>query len=92
MDTKKIEWDKIKFKMADDYEEFSLDLLYITIYKIDDTFVALVELFGDLNVVGYAIIYGERIFPREIYATYDAKQWHLAKKDYFDILKSESII
>ena len=87
MDTKNINWDKIKFKMADDYEEFSLDLLYITICKIDDTFVALVELHGDLNVVGYAIVYGERIFPREIYATYDAKQWDLARKDYFDVLK-----
>ena len=30
MDTRNINWDKIKFNMADDYEEFSISLLYIT--------------------------------------------------------------
>ena len=87
MDTRNINWDKIKFKIADNYEEFSISLLYVTYCNIDDTFVALVELHGDLNLVGYSIVYGERIFPREIYATYDAKQYHSARKEYFDILK-----
>ena len=81
-----INWDRIKFKMADDYEEFVTSLLNIN-YSIENgDFVAFAELVGDLDVVGYAIIYGIGSNAIDIYATYDATQWKLAKKEYLEII------
>lgn len=85
-----INWDRIKFKMADNYEEFAVSLLNIN-YSIENgDFVALAELVGDLNVVGYAIVYGIGSNAIDIYATYDATQWKSAKKEYLEII-SENI-
>ena len=81
-----INWDRIKFKMADDYEEFATSLLNIN-YSIENgDFVALAELVGDLDVVGYAIIYGIGSNAIDIYATYDDTQWKSAKKEYLEII------
>ena len=87
MDTN-INLDKIKFEfeMVDDYEEFATSLLNINYSYENDDFVALAELVGDLNVVGYAIIYGIGSKAIDIYATYDVTQWKSAKKDYLEII------
>lgn len=83
-----INFDKIRFEfeMVDDYEEFSISLLNINYSYENDDFFALIELHGDLNVVGYAIIYGIGSKAIDIYATYDVTQWKLAKKEYLEII------
>ena len=70
----------------DDYEEFATSLLNINHSIENGDFVALAELVGDLDIIGYAIIYGIGSNAIDIYATYDATQWKLAKKEYLEII------
>lgn len=87
MNTKNISFDKIKFKMADKYEEFSISLISLSYFKEDDDFIAFVELHGDLNVVGYAIVWGSNDEMKDITATYDDSQFNVAKKEYIETIK-----
>ena len=87
MNTKNISFDKIKFKMADNYEEFSISLISLNYFKEDDDFIALIELHGDLNVVGYAIIWGSNDEAKDITVTYDDSQFNMAKKEYVETIK-----
>lgn len=87
MNTKNISFDKIKFKMADNYEEFSISLISLSYFKEDDDFIAFVELHGDLNIVGYAIVWGSNDDVKDITATYDESQFNVAKKEYIDTIK-----
>ena len=87
MNTKNISFGKIKFKMADNYEEFSISLISLSYFKEDDDFIAFVELHGDLNVVGYAIVWGSNDEVKDITATYDESQFNVAKKEYVDTIK-----
>ena len=87
MNTKNISVDKIKFKMADNYEEFGISLISLSYFKEDDDFIAFVELHGDLNVVGYAIVWGNNDDVKDITATYDDSQFSVAKKEYVETIK-----
>jgi hypothetical protein len=87
MNTKNISFDKIKFKMADNYEEFGISLISLSYFKEDDDFIAFVELHGDLNVVGYAIVWGNNDDVKDITATYDDSQFSVAKKEYVETIK-----
>lgn len=87
MNTKNISFDKIKFKMADNYEEFSISLISLNYFKEDDDFIALIELYGDLNVVGYAIVWGSNDEAKDITVTYDDSQFNMAKKEYVETIK-----
>ena len=85
MDTKDIEL-KVKFKIEDNYVDFRIYPLNINYSYESRDFVIFVELYGDMNKVGYAILYGKSSYADDIYATYDATQWKLAKKDYLEII------
>lgn len=87
MDTKNISFDEIKFKMAENYEEFSISLITLSYFKEDDDFIAFVELHGDLNVVGYAIVWGNNDDVKDITSTYDDSQFSVAKKEYVETIK-----
>lgn len=87
MNTKNISFDKIKFKMADNYEEFSVSLINLNYSYEDDDFIALIELHGDLNVVGYAIVWGSNNEAKDITITYDDSQFNMAKKEYVETIK-----
>jgi hypothetical protein len=87
MNTKNISFDKIKFKMADNYEEFSVSLINLNYSYEDDDFIALIELHGDLNVVGYAIVWGSNNEAKDITVTYDDSQFSMAKKEYVETIK-----
>lgn len=87
MNTKNISFDKIKFKMADNYEEFGISLINLNYSYEDDDFIALVELHGDLNVVGYAIVWGSNNEAKDITITYDDSQFNMAKKEYVETIK-----
>ena len=66
MNTKNISWDKVSFKMAENYEEFSVSLLNLNYSYEDDDFLAFAELHGDLDIVGYAIIWGSNNEAKDI--------------------------
>ena len=51
MNTKNISWDKVSFKMAENYEEFSVSLLNLNYSYEDDDFLAFAELHGDVDIV-----------------------------------------
>ena len=87
MNTKNISWDKLSFKMAENYEEFSISLINLNYSYEDDDFIALVELHGDLNVVGYAIVWGSNDEAKDITVTYGESQFNVAKKEYVDTIK-----
>ena len=87
MNTKNISWDKLSFKMAENYEEFSVSLINLNYSYEDDDFIALIELHGDLNVVGYAIIWGSNDEAKDITVTYDDSQFNMAKKEYVETIK-----
>jgi hypothetical protein len=87
MNTKNISFDKIDFKMSHNYEEFSVSLINLNYSYEDDDFIALVELHGDLNVVGYAIVWGSNNEAKDITVTYDDSQFNMAKKEYVDTIK-----
>lgn len=87
MNTKNISWNKVSFKMAENYEEFSVSLINLNYSYEDDDFLALVELHGDLNVVGYAIVWGNNDDVKDITATYDDSQFSMAKKEYVETIK-----
>ena len=87
MNTKNISWDKLSFKMADNYEEFSVSLINLNYSYEDDDFIALIELHGNLNVVGYAIIWGSNDEAKDITVTYDDSQFNMAKKEYVETIK-----
>ncbi len=87
MNTKNISFDKNDFKMADNYEEFSISLISLNYFKDNDDIIALVELHGDLNIVGYAIVWGFDDEIKGITATYDESQFKVAKKEYVDTIK-----
>lgn len=87
MNTKNISWDKLSFKMAENYEEFSVSLINLNYSYEDDDFIALIELHGDLNVVGYAIVWGSNDEAKDITVTYDDSQFNVAKKEYIDTIK-----
>lgn len=87
MNTKNISWDKISFKMADNYEEFGVSLINLNYSYENDDFIALAELHGDLNIVGYAIIWGFNNEAKSITATYNDSQFNMAKKEYVDTIK-----
>lgn len=87
MNTKNISWNKISFKMTDNYEEFGVSLINLNYSYENDDFIALVELHGDLNIVGYAIIWGSNNEAKDITATYDESQFNIAKKEYVETIK-----
>lgn len=87
MNTKNISWGKLSFKMAENYEEFSVSLINLNYSYEDDDFIALIELHGDLNVVGYAIIWGSNDEAKDIIVTYDDSQFNMAKKEYVETIK-----
>ena len=87
MNTKNISFDEIKFKMADNYEEFSISLINLSYFKETDDIIALVELHGDLNIVGYAIVWGFDDKIKGITATYNESQFNVAKKEYVETIK-----
>ena len=87
MNTKNISFDEIKFKMAENYEEFSVSLINLNYSYEDDDIIALVELHGDLNIVGYAIVWGFDDKIKGITATYNESQFNVAKKEYVDTIK-----
>lgn len=87
MNTKNISWNKINFKMAENYEEFSISLINLNYSYEDDDFIALIELHGDLNVVGYAIVWGSNDEAKDITVTYDDLQFNTAKKEYVETIK-----
>ena len=87
MNTKNISFDNVDFKMADNYEEFSISLITLSYFKETDNIVALVELHGDLNIVGYAIVWGFDDKIKGITATYNESQFNVAKKDYIETIK-----
>lgn len=87
MNTKNISFDKIKFKMADNYEEFGISLISLSYFKEDDDFLAFAELHGDLDIVGYAIVWGSNDEAKDITATYSVSQFNTAKKEYIDTIK-----
>lgn len=87
MNTKNISWDKLSFKMAENYEEFSISLITLSYFKEDDDFIAFVELHGDLNVVGYAIVWGSNDEAKDITVIYDDSQFNIAKKEYVETIK-----
>ena len=84
---KNISWDKVSFKMAENYEEFSVSLLNLNYSYEDDDFLAFAELHGDLDIVGYAIIWGSNNEAKDITATYGVSQFNTAKKEYVEIIK-----
>ena len=84
MNTKNINCDKIMFEFANNYDEFGISLLNINYsYELGD-FFAFVELHGDLNVIGYAIVYGFNDEGKNIDAFYNAKQYKIAKASYLE--------
>lgn len=87
MNTKNISWDKVSFKMAENYEEFSVSLLNLNYSYEDDDFLAFAELHGDLDIVGYAIIWGSNNEVKDITTTYGVSQFNTAKKEYVDTIK-----
>jgi hypothetical protein len=87
MNTKNISWDKLSFKMAENYEEFSISLLNLNYSYEDDDFLAFAELHGDLDIVGYAIVWGSNNEAKDITATYSVSQFNTAKKEYVEIIR-----
>lgn len=87
MNTKNISWDKIGYKMAENYEEFSFSAINLNYSYENDDFIALVELHGDLNIVGYAIVWGFDDKIKGITATYNESQFNVAKKEYVETIK-----
>lgn len=87
MNTKNIYWDKISYKMAENYEEFSFSIINLNYSYENDDFIALVEFHGDLSVAGYAIIWGSNDEAKDITATYNESQFNVAKKEYVEIIK-----
>ena len=85
MNTKDIEL-KVKFKMEDNYVDFRIYSLNIDYSYESKDFVIFVELYGDMNKVGYAILYGKGSYADDIYATYDVSQYRIAKKEYLNII------
>ena len=73
--------------MSHNNEEFSVSLINLNYSYEDDDFIALIELHGDLNVVGYAIVWGSNDEAKDITVTYDDSQFSMAKKEYVETIK-----
>ena len=86
MNTKNINWDKIKFEFADNYDEFVVSVLNINYSVENDDFFAFVELIGDYDIVGYATIFGFNNEGKNIDALYGAKQYKTAKASYLNLI------